>query len=212
MANNLTETLFETKYKDDFKDSDHYHRILFNSGRVLQARELTQLQTILQKQIERFGTNIFKEGAAVLGGGITVNTKYEFVKLDTSVNGLPATPNSLLGVTITGATSSVIGEIVEVVPAASGDPATIYVKYTNTSAGSAGATTPIRFTPGENLTNSVTPLTVQLTNTNANPAMGTGTKASTNTGIFFTQGNFVQADAQSKIIAKYDPETILCGG
>ena len=64
MASNLTETLFSTKYKDDFRDSDHYHKVLFNSGRVLQARELTQLQTILQKQIERFGTNIFKEGGA----------------------------------------------------------------------------------------------------------------------------------------------------
>ena len=204
MANNLTETLFQTKYKDDFKDSDHYHRILFNSGKVLQARELTQLQTIIQKQIERFGTNIFREGGAVLGGGITVDTKYEFVKLDTSSNALPTTPNSLVGATITGATSSVIGEILEVVPASGGDPATIYVKYTNTSAGTAGATTPIRFTPGENLSNSVTPLTVQLTNTVVDPAMGTGTKASTNTGIFFTQGNFVQADPQSKIIAKYD--------
>ena len=203
MANNLTETLFATKYKDDFRDSDHYHKILFNSGKVLQARELTQLQTILQKQIERFGTNIFKEGGAVLGGGITVDTKYEFVKLDTTSNPLPAQPNSLVGVTITGATSSVIGEILEVVPASGGDPATIYVKYTNTSAGSAGATTPIRFTPGENLSNSVTPLTVQLINTTANPAMGTGTKASTNTGVFFTQGHFVQADAQSKIISKY---------
>jgi len=203
MANTLTQTLFETKYKDDFKDSDHYHRILFNSGKVLQARELTQLQTIIQKQIERFGTNIFKEGGAVLGGGITLNTRYEFVKLDTTTNTLPTTPNSLLGVTITGATSSIIGKIVEVVPAAGGDPATIYVEYTNTSAGVAGATTPIRFTPGENLTNSVTPLTVQLTNTTANPAMGTGTKASTNEGVFFTQGHFVQADAQSKIIAKY---------
>ena len=204
MSSNLTETLFQTKYKDDFKDSDHYHRILFNSGKVLQARELTQMQTILQKQIERFGTNIFKEGAAVLGGGVTANNKYEFVKLDTSSNALPATPNSLLGVAITGATSNVVGKIVEVVPAASGDPATIYVEYTNTTAGTAGATTPIRFTPGENLSNSVTPLTVQLTNTAVDPAMGTGTRVSTNTGIFFTQGNFVQADAQSKIIAKYD--------
>ena len=65
MATVYTDTLFETKYKDDFTDSDGYYRILFNSGRSLQARELTQMQTIIQKQIERFGNNIFKEGAAV---------------------------------------------------------------------------------------------------------------------------------------------------
>ena len=59
MATNLTKTTFDTTYKDDFTDNDNYHKILFNSGRILQARELTQAQTILQKQIERFGNNIF---------------------------------------------------------------------------------------------------------------------------------------------------------
>ena len=47
MATTLTDTTFSTTYKDDFLDSDNYHRILFNSGRLLQARELTQLQTII---------------------------------------------------------------------------------------------------------------------------------------------------------------------
>lgn len=203
MSSNVTETLFQTKYKDDFKDSDHYHRILFNSGKVLQARELTQMQTIIQKEIERFGTNIFKEGAAVLGGGVTVNNKYEFVKLDTTTNTLPASTTSLLGAVITGASSSVIGKIVEVIPAADGDPATLYVQYTDTSSGTASAEAPVRFTAGENLTNSVKTLTIQTINTAVNPALGRGTRASVNTGIFFTQGHFVQADAQSKVISKY---------
>ena len=65
MATNLTNSTFNTPYKDDFSDSDNYHRILFNSGRIVQARELTQAQTILQKQIERFGSNIFQEGSIV---------------------------------------------------------------------------------------------------------------------------------------------------
>ena len=114
MATRLTDTLFETRYRDDFSDSNHYHRILFNSGTVLQARELTQMQTIIQKEIERFGKNVFKEGAAVLGGGITVDTNYEFIKLDTIVNTLPVNYNSLVGVTITGSVSGVQGTIVEV--------------------------------------------------------------------------------------------------
>ena len=56
MTTNLTTTTFNTTYKDDFRDSDNYHRILFNSGKALQARELTQLQTIIQKEVERFGS------------------------------------------------------------------------------------------------------------------------------------------------------------
>ena len=60
MATTFTETTLSTTYKDDFRDSDNYHRILFNSGVGLQARELTQLQTILQKQIERFGNSFYE--------------------------------------------------------------------------------------------------------------------------------------------------------
>ena len=55
MATRFTENLFSTTYKDDYRDSDNYYRILFNSGKALQARELTQSQTIIQKEIERFG-------------------------------------------------------------------------------------------------------------------------------------------------------------
>ena len=52
MATNLTNTTFATTYKDDFADSDNFHRILFNSGRALQARELTQSQTIMQREMQ----------------------------------------------------------------------------------------------------------------------------------------------------------------
>ena len=90
MVTRFTENLFSTTYKDDYRDSDNYYRILFNSGKALQARELTQLQTMIQKEIERFGRNIFKEGAAVNPGGPTINTRYEFIKLDTTANVLPA--------------------------------------------------------------------------------------------------------------------------
>ena len=40
MATNLTETTFPSTYKDDFADSAGFHKILFNSGKALQAREV----------------------------------------------------------------------------------------------------------------------------------------------------------------------------
>ena len=79
----FNKSTFETTYKDDFDSSDNFHRILFNSGRALQARELTQMQTIIQEEIARFGRNIFKEGAANPGGP-SVDRNAEFVKIDTS--------------------------------------------------------------------------------------------------------------------------------
>lgn len=204
MPNTFTTSSFATTYKDDFKDSDHYHRILFNSGKQLQARELTQMQTIIQKEIERFGRNIFREGASVVPGGMTVNNKYEFIKIAATTN-LPSDTSSMIGDTFTGQTSGVACKILEVVSATGSDPATIYVQYTNrSSVAISGAA--IRMSPAENIVgaSSGVTLTVQSINTPSNRAIGRGTKASMQTGTFFTQGHFVQADQQEVMISKYD--------
>ena len=87
MPTTFTSNVFSSTYKDDFLDSDNYHRILFNSGRALQARELTQMQTIIQEEIARFGRNIFKEGSAVNPGGPSINNEYEEeIIMDTDVD------------------------------------------------------------------------------------------------------------------------------
>ena len=45
---------FNTKpYFDDFDDSKNYHKILFKPSFAVQARELTQIQTISQNQIKK---------------------------------------------------------------------------------------------------------------------------------------------------------------
>ena len=86
MATTLSSTLIPTKYKDDFRDSDGFYRILYNSGRVLQARELTQAQTLLQAQIARFGGNIFNEGGVVKPGSTTLNNIYRVYKCSISTD------------------------------------------------------------------------------------------------------------------------------
>ena len=45
-------------YFDDFDPSKNFHRILFKPGSAVQARELTQSQTILQNQISEFASAI----------------------------------------------------------------------------------------------------------------------------------------------------------
>ena len=59
-------------YYDDFDQTKKFYRILFRPGRAVQARELTQLQTILQNQIEQFGKNVYKEGSRISGGEVFV--------------------------------------------------------------------------------------------------------------------------------------------
>ena len=68
-------------YYDDFDETKNYHRILFRPGYAVQARELTQLQTALQAQIDRYGQYAFKDGSRVLDGKVTVDTQRDFIKI-----------------------------------------------------------------------------------------------------------------------------------
>lgn len=63
----LTTDFNVSPYFDDYDPANNYYRILFRPAVAVQARELTQSQSILQAQIERFGDHIFKDGAVVSG-------------------------------------------------------------------------------------------------------------------------------------------------
>mgnify|MGYP003657742119 CR=1 FL=1 len=58
-------------YYDDFNEEKKFLQVLFKPGQALQARELTQLQSILSNQLGRLGDHIFEEGDVIQGGGIT---------------------------------------------------------------------------------------------------------------------------------------------
>jgi hypothetical protein len=68
-------------YYDDFNPDKNFHRILFKPGYAVQARELTQIQTVLQDQLQRFGNHIFKDGSVVLGCAETFKFNVPFVKI-----------------------------------------------------------------------------------------------------------------------------------
>ena len=63
-----TKNLNVAPYFDDFNEDNNFVRTLFGQGFAIQARELTQLQSVLQNQIERHGNHIFKDGAMVIPG------------------------------------------------------------------------------------------------------------------------------------------------
>ena len=113
-------------YFDDFSEAKNFHRILFRPAFAVQARELTQLQTILQNQIERFGEHMCKDGSMVIPGEIALNTKYEYVKLASHST---ATVSNLQDLTITGSTSGITATVVNTTEATSTAAATVYVLY-----------------------------------------------------------------------------------
>ena len=75
-------TLFNyDPYYDDFDEDKNFMRVLFRPGYSVQARELTQLQTILSNQIEKFGNHIFKSGSPIIGGKVSLDDKANYVIL-----------------------------------------------------------------------------------------------------------------------------------
>lgn len=75
-------------YFDDYDSSKDYYRILFKPSTAVQVRELNQLQTTLQQQVERFGDHILKRGTLLNGCQPTFDSAVPFVKIrDVTVGG-----------------------------------------------------------------------------------------------------------------------------
>ena len=187
-------------YYDDFDQTKNYMRILFRPGYSVQARELTQMQTAIQAQIDRFGRHVFKEGSPVIGGLATLDTRFAYVKLESG--GSPDPDNfyaSLIGTTVTGGTSGITARVLDATPPVGDDPLTIFVKYT--SAGDDNVTQ--FFLAGETLTsNDAESHTVIVAALETNP-VGYGTRVSVSEGAYFVAGNFVYNSAESIILEKY---------
>ena len=75
-------------YYDDFDSSKNFLKVLFKPGFPVQSRELNSLQSILQNQVEDFGSHIFKEGSMVVPGNATFDDQYYSVKLNTTQFGV----------------------------------------------------------------------------------------------------------------------------
>lgn len=116
-------------YYDDYSDSKKFNRILFRPSRAVQARELTQLQTILQKQIERLGDNIFKDGAMVVPGQNSLDLNYYFVKIQDQYNATDIDAGQFQGRTISGQSSGAVADVIGFVGIEGSDSNTLFVKY-----------------------------------------------------------------------------------
>ena len=207
-------------YYDDFSEENLYHRVLFRPAFSVQARELTQMQSILQNQIERMGSHFFKEGSMVIPGQVGFDVTYSYVKLQTTftVDSVTHTVENfrtdLIGKKLTGATSGVVGKVVGSQAGTSTTDLTIFVKYEK-SGTAAGGTTNKQFSNGESLTTDAAisytasgathtlAINAQVATTSASAATGTGSSASVQKGIYYLRGAFVQCSTQTIILDAY---------
>lgn len=186
-------------YHDDYSDGKQFYKILFRPGRAVQARELTQLQTALQKQVTRFGKGIYKEGSIVVPGQQQVDIFYKFVKLTSSFNSVQSDdiiPN-LVGKEIVGGTTGLRALVLDYSVTLGDDPPTIFVKYLNSGTDNNTSA----FAANEILTTDDGTTSVQVTTA---AATGTSCAFSIQSGIIFVRGVFAYFDTQSIIVSKYN--------
>lgn len=195
------QTFNTAPYFDDYSEDKKFYKILFRPGVAVQARELTQLQTILQQQIKRHGDNIFKDGAMVIPGQVSVDTDYFYVKLQTNYNGtnISGYTDNLVGKVVKGATSGVSAQVVKVVHNDGTNPETLYVKYTNS--GTSGTTKV--FANNENIVPVDAAIASLVTITATTAATGVGSAVSVERGVYYVGGHFVLCDAQTIILDAY---------
>ena len=187
-------------YNDDFNENNKFYRILFRPSFAVQARELTQLQTILQKQIEYQGNHIFKNGAMVIPGQISLDSNYSYVKLQTFYGSdvIETYIDNFAGREIAG-TSGVKATVLKVVREEGSDETTLYVRYSSSADDNVIKT----FSDDEVITTTsgTGTYTVQAIASNAT---GVGSAATIERGVFYVNGHFVLCDAQTIILDKYN--------
>lgn len=214
-------------YFDDANNAidDNYHRILFRPAVPVQARELTQLQDILQNQIERFGENIFTAGTIIKGCNFSFDSNYNYAKiLDLRpIDSQPVQPSTYVGLLAYEASSNLYAicyNYQDGFESQDPDLKTLYFKYLNS--GTAGQS---QFSPGSQLTfyetNEVAAANSSTAVANAdvkiassNSSVGKGYAMSVSSGVIFQKGHFVQVPTtETVIVEKYSsyPDNKVAG-
>lgn len=195
-------------YYDDFDPSKNYHRILFKPGYAVQARELTQSQTILQDQVTKFADNIFKQNTPVTGGQLTTNLSCSYVKLQTTYNNVAIDITLFKDQIVQNADGTVIAKVMDAIAAtgttAADDPPTLILSY---KTGTHFTDDDVLFVSGTNITAKA--ITSDSTGSSgiASIAQGVFYISSNYTradGIQISNGTFVQVNPQTVVVSKYN--------
>jgi hypothetical protein len=211
----INKNLNVAPYFDDYEAEKNFHRVLFKPSVAVQARELNQLQTILQDQIERFGTNILVEGSIVKGGNFMDIRRLPYVKIrDNNSNNQPIAIDNYVGANVTGKNSGVRAVVVTTLPGLetqSPDLNTLYIKYLES--GDDGAGNDVKqFLPGETLefdfdgvVDSSLTVAVAGLSIDADP-IGDGYAVRCGDGIIFQKGHFIRFEDQIVIVERYSTQ------
>ena len=205
--------LNQSPFFDDFNEDKNFHRVLFRPGYAVQARELTQLQTILQNQVSRLGSTVLTDGTVVSGCDLEL-PKWQYVKLrDKDANNRVLLLNDfysnaiIANSTVTGATTGVTAKLLAAEEGSEGNAPnylSVFVSYTNSGANNTTKT----FADGESLIfrNSLTNDFIVAANTISSGATGTGIGASISSGLVYHKGHLIKVTQQTGVVSKYSTQ------
>ena len=202
--------LNRSPYFDDFDPNKDFHKVLFKPGYSVQARELTTLQSILQNQIEKFGTHFFKEGARVIPGAISYSLEYRNVQIEPEFLGLPLSlyQDQLIGKQIRGSLSGVTATVKRVVDNTDTGNIILFVDYNESGDDYAENI----FRNGENLvtlsdirfgSNSI-PSEQEFGKAIDSDSTSSGSAVFISEGVYFIRGYFVRVASQSVILDNFN--------
>ena len=127
-------------YYDDFDKDDNFVRTLFRPGFAIQARELTQLQSVLQNQIEQGFSHMFKDGTVVIPGQSAFlggKNAARYIRIQSTFSGETIDHTQYINaenpVIITGATTGIKFMVTHAVAATTTDPVTLFGQYINSA-------------------------------------------------------------------------------
>lgn len=205
-------------YYDDFTPDDNYYRLLFRPGRSVQARELTQIQTLLQNQIKNVSSHMFKDGALISGGEINYDrSDTKWLAIQPTFEGSPVRISTIMPGTVLSkpARTQTVGArtatITSVIPSENNDPNTIYFKW---DGGEPDDVNTDGFLAGELLsvidkTSGIAKYRVRAMNQTAagvSTHYGTSTQLSVAAGVYYWKGIFVQSTGGSLTLSKYSDD------
>lgn len=200
-------------YFDDFDPTKEYYKVLFSPGRPIQARELNNIQSQIQYQIEKFGSHIFKDGSMVIPGGVTYDFRYYAVKINPLQFGIDVNIyiNNFIGKKIIGRNSR-ISATIDYIALPTENPEidyiTLYVKYIDSGSDNTISQFPDleSFYCDEDVIYGNTTITSGTTfaTSISNDSTSTGSAAHVNRGIYFIRGYFVEVEKQTIILDYYD--------
>ena len=198
-------------YFDDFETDSNYYKVLFKPSYPVQARELNNLQSILQNQVEDVGSHLFKEGSQVIPGGVDYIGSYPAIQVQEEFLGIPISLylDQLVGQRIKGETSGVTAKVVNYITNAQSDRET-YTLYLEYNASSVNGDSSV-FGDDEVLLleESITYATTFIAagegfaKTLSVDASAVGSAFAMSEGVYFLRGYFVDVDTQVLILDQY---------